>query len=73
NLTDAERRIEWDLNIQRNLARYCISQELSVYLQNTGDRERSNARFESAHVAYAIGFLRELLDRDFTWGRPLIK
>ena len=73
NLTDAERRTEWDLNIQRNLAKYCISEELSVYLQNTGDRERSDARFESEYAAYAIGFLRELLDRDFTWGRPLIK
>jgi hypothetical protein len=73
NLTDAERRIEWDLNIQENLAKYCIAEELSVYLQNTGDRERSDIHFEPEHVAYAIGFLRQLLDRDFTWGRPLIK
>lgn len=73
NLKDAERRTEWDLNIQRNLTKYCISEELSVYLQNTGARERSDTRFECEHVPYAIGFLRELLDRDFTWGRPLIK
>ncbi len=73
NSPEAERRTEWDLQIQRNLGKYCIPEELSLYLQNTGDRESSNARFESEHVAYALGFLRELLDRDFSWGRPLIK
>jgi len=70
---DAGRRAEWDSSIQKSLAEYCIPDKLSEYLQNTGNREHSEIRFEFEHVAYAIGFLRELLDRDFDWGRPLLK
>jgi hypothetical protein len=69
----AKQRTEWDLKVQSSLAKYCISERLGVYLKNTGDREESDSPLESEYLAYAMGFLRELLDRDFSWGRPLIK
>ena len=73
NQTGAERRTKWDLEVQRTLAAHCIPEKLATYLLNTGKRGDRVSPLEPEYVGYAIGFLRELLDRDFNWEKPSIK
>ena len=73
NQSGRDRRTKWDLEVQRTLATHCIDEKLNTYLRNTGKRQDSVSPLEAEYVTYAIGFVRELLDRDFSWDKPSLK